>query len=133
MESSAKQSLHASLRAALPRWIEDRALLDSALLQALAGGEINIAPDEVDLVVASLNAEVHRELHWIDRWESAEQGGESTNLPVSELPIYPRYQKCRRLIAWASSRGAGERVPDVYLAIKETFPQDADTYIDWLT
>ncbi len=132
MESPRKQSVHESVQAALHGWKRQRALLGSDVLQALASEEIDLAPEEVDLVVESLIAEVNDELKWIIDWETIEQGGEYNDFPDIDLPTFSRYERCLRLLTWAGSHGVGERVTDVYRSIKERFPGRADGVIQWL-
>jgi hypothetical protein len=138
MGTHTPRSVHESLRAALPGWIERRALLDSDVLQALAREGVEVAPDEVDLVVESLIAEVDRELKWMIEWENKEQAGHDFLSPDIDLPTLPRKKKCWRLLSWAGSHGVGARVTDVYRSmnessIHETFPEQVDGVIKWLT
>jgi len=122
------------LRAALQRG----ALLESDVLEALAREEVEIAPDEVDLVVASLIAEVERELKWIIEWENKEGAGHDFLSPDIDLPTSRRKKKCWRLLSWAGSHGVGEPATDVYPSIYESsiyerFPDQVDGVIKWLT
>jgi hypothetical protein len=96
--------------------------------------EIDIAPDEVDLVVEPLIAEVGRHVNWIINSEGDKE--HDFHIPDDESGrsrTSPKLERCRRLLSWARSHGVGDGVSKVYRSIERRFPGYAKEIIPRLT
>ena len=121
MISMSQSSAQSSLLEAVVAAKQTASRLPLDYLLAMLDNNLQIGPELITVVVASLDTAAPEILQ---EPETAEQGGES-NCGADDLLIEaPQHDLCARLLVWAECQGGGEQLKGVQRSISERFPHD---------